>query len=67
MKPGPLLPWCWRPKGRQRKLPAGARALCKRCHQVPIKRGKGRRFCGGCSKNIHTRRRWKKAGERESY
>jgi len=48
-------------------LPPGARRPCQRCRKVSIKRGRGRRFCGGCSKNHHTRRRWLKAGRRELY
>ena len=43
------------------------RQPCQRCFRVSIKRAHGRRFCGGCSKNVHTRRRWKKNGCRELY
>jgi hypothetical protein len=63
--PGSIIPWNW--PGTWRTLPKGARAWCQRCQVVSIKRGRGRRFCGGCSKNDHTRRRWLKAGCRETY
>lgn len=61
---GPIIPWTW---PSWRKLPQGARGWCQRCGVVSILRGHGRRFCGGCSKNDHTRRRWKKTGGRETY
>lgn len=50
-----------------RRLPPGARRLCRRCRRVSIKRQRGRFVCGGCSRNDHTRRRWIKAGRRETY
>ena len=59
-----VLPWSVAPK---RALPPGTRRLCKRCGVVSFKAAHGRRFCGGCSKNVHTRRRWLKAGKCELY
>lgn len=56
--------WKGNPSGR---LPKGARRLCKRCKRNTFKAAHGRRFCGGCSRNDHTRRRWLKAGRRELY
>jgi len=69
---GPTIAWgtrrSWQRKGNRRGLlPVGARRLCQRCRAVDFKATRGRRFCGGCSRNDHTRRRWRKAGGREIY
>ena len=46
------------------KRPAGSRRPCGRC-SLPVKVQKGRRFCGGCSRNKGSRARWKRGHRSE--
>lgn len=62
-----VLDWKFYVGRNLRRLPPGARRLCQRGCGRSFKAARGRRFCAGCSKNDHTRRRWLKAGCREIY
>lgn len=62
---GPMVPFGSTPYWK--KLPKGARAMCKRCGVVSILRRQGRQFCGGCTKDKASRIRFRRAGNREIY
>ena len=65
-----VVDWSWRRSWKgtlNGRLPRGARRVCQRCRVNTFKAAHGRRFCGGCSKNVHTRHRWLEAGKKETY
>lgn len=53
-----------KPPGTPRRRPLGKRP-CKRCRLL-IRRQHGRQFCGGCTRHVHSQRRWHK-GERQEW